>query len=264
MAETSKPEARAITTGALLFGTPIAYIAIWAAILAVTGAIPFSFVVGGAGSFPIALGLLGTTAAAIGPVAGFIACIIGREINTFLTPWTTGNPLGPIYDAISVFAVGLLLQKDIRLRIVGYLMGVASYCFSASTFIITGLGLTPEGAIRWFDIFLPGSTDALIGLILALTAFTPYMRRFLQSENPLLMAFAILSITYFSFSIQHMIGWGVFTIQYLYPLDGSIYIAFYFTWWERAFLAATGTFMGTAILYAIRKVGLQKPAMAVY
>ncbi len=261
MTESIEPEPRVIMEGALVFGTPVAYIAIWAAIIAVTGAIPFSFIIGGAGSFPIALGLLGTTAAAIGPISGTIAVLIGRLINVFLTPWTASNPLGPFYDSLGTLGCGLLLQKDFRIRLIGYLMGLGGYLFYSLSFLIIG---TDISRLFTLDVFIPGSVVAVPALIMGILGLTPYLRKFLESENLLHFIIGIIIISYFPFSIQHMIGGGIFVIQNVFPLDAAIFVAIYFTWWERLSLAAIGIVLGFAILIALRKVELKKPTNAVY
>jgi len=78
------------------------------------------------------------------------------------------------------------------------------------------------------------------------------------------LAIGLVVVAYFPFAIQHMLGWGLFTLRNNFPLDGSIYIAVYFTWWERLSLATVGIVVGFFVVIALRQIGLAKPRDAAY
>jgi len=103
----SKPKGRLY-----LFGTPIAWVAVYGALVGVTSLVPILPYAGGGGFWPLATPLAGIAPLILGPVGGIAAAIVGGIIGMFISP--PAYPLG-IVDAVCVVVlpsifVGLALN----------------------------------------------------------------------------------------------------------------------------------------------------------
>jgi hypothetical protein len=82
-----------------IFGTPIAWIAVYGALIGVTSLVPVLPYAGGGGFWPLATPLAGIAPLILGPVGGIVAAVVGGIIGMFIAP--PAYPLG-IIDAVSV------------------------------------------------------------------------------------------------------------------------------------------------------------------
>jgi hypothetical protein len=96
--------------GVTIGGAPVAYTAIFAALVAVLAFIPASVVVGGmGGGWPFwdvitpAVGLL------LGPIAGPIAATIGVVVGGVVAPYTNLGPWGFLIGAMAAFTVAMTM-----------------------------------------------------------------------------------------------------------------------------------------------------------
>ena len=77
---------------ATIGGAPIAFVIVLATVIAVLSCIPFSIVLSGGSSFPMAQGVYSFNGWVLGPWAGFVASAIGALVGVFLAPHTAGIP----------------------------------------------------------------------------------------------------------------------------------------------------------------------------
>jgi|GEM_PF-305952 len=96
--------------GVAIDGAPVAYLIALAAAVAALSFIPFSVILAAGGSFPLSQGIYGLVGWILGPVAGGIACGIGRLIGVFVAPHTAGPvPLASVWGAaIASLAAGTM------------------------------------------------------------------------------------------------------------------------------------------------------------
>jgi len=80
-------------------GTPIAWIAVYGALVGVTSLVPILPYAGGGGFWPLATPLACIAPLILGPAGGIIAAFVGGIIGMFIAP--PAFPLG-IIDAVSV------------------------------------------------------------------------------------------------------------------------------------------------------------------
>jgi len=287
IAEEEVPVVPLVSAG-MIHGVPIAYIAIWAALIAVASLIPISIVIGGGGSFPASYSLLALVGILLGPVAGAIATTIGVYLGAFIAPYTAGImfPFGQLGDVLATFAAGLITMKaenkqKERLYLLIAALGVIPIMLMFwSTFFIFNLWCIPPGSEEQFawipreyfrtcaspfpDLILVLCFDFLPGLILFLVTMK-WVRQWIQSENPFLLAIGVFVISYFVLNTyQHYWGWFWFEIITYYPLPADIAIVMLFTWWERLYFSATAAVIGAAVIIALRKAGIRKPLYAIW
>jgi len=258
----SEEEVVPLVSAGMIDGTPIAYIAIWAALVAIMAMLPFSVVIGGGGSFPMSLFIYGLVGILLGPIAGAIATAIGSIIAVIIAPYTSiFGFLGFIPPTVATFMAGLITYKkgkpmlNILIAIVGALLLVVVFYFS---FPISGVDvLKPE-------VVLIGVTDFWPGWILLLVT-SKWIRDWVQSEDPVKLALSVFIITYFvNNTYEHYIGWIMFNFTYGLPIDVCIWIIFAFTWWERLAMGVSGMVIGTAVIIALRRAGIRKPIYTIW
>ena len=85
-----------------IFGTPIAWIAVYGALVGVTSLVPILPYAGGGGYWPLATVIAALGALILGPIGGAVAAFIGGIIGMFIAP--PAFPLG-IVDAIAVVMI---------------------------------------------------------------------------------------------------------------------------------------------------------------
>lgn len=89
----SGPERRVVfLDSASIGGAPVAYVVVFAAVIAAFSFVPFSIVFSGGSSFPMSQGIYPLTGWVLGPWAGAAACGVGALLGVFLAPHTAGMP----------------------------------------------------------------------------------------------------------------------------------------------------------------------------
>ncbi|MEM2896423.1 MAG: hypothetical protein QXG01_02430 [Candidatus Bathyarchaeia archaeon] len=258
--------------GALIGGAPISQVAIWAAIIAVTGMIPFSVVIGGGGTFPISSTLAPLSGILLGPIGGFVAVIIGGYIDLAIAPYTATLGLASPWSlAIATLCAGLIAYKPKNYWWIPAILAPVAIFWTYASFPIAGLTFPyakPLAPFEWLEGpyvgFLLGWTDAWPSWILFL-ATVKWLRKWISSTSPIKVGAAIWIITYFTLSgIEHYIGWGIFEIMYKLTLDVCVWVILLFTWWERLVMATVGGIIGTAVVFALRRAGLRKPEYTIW
>ena len=255
--EEIKGEERKVIVGGKLFGAPIAYIAIWGAIIAVAGMIPFSVIVGGGGSFSMSSTILALTAIVLGPLAGFLAVLIGAIIDLVIAPYSPFGPIAPIIPAFAAFVAGLAVSERKTFRISALVIGVAElFLFWTAVEIGTGAPFS--------QLVIVGSTAEIPAIILFAISL-PFIDKWVRSDNPLKLTLGVFITSYFAVSaIEHCTGSTLWQVLFGLPINIWIFVFVALAWWERITIAVIGTIIGVPVIIALRKATLIKPDYAAY
>jgi len=257
--EMPKGEKREVTgLGAVAIGgTPVAYVAIMAAIVVAFAFVPASIVIGGAGqgwpAHDILHPLIGLL---LGPIAGPLASVVGIFIGNALAPYTSLGPWAMLLGAMSSFSVGMAVQKGkwywLAPWVITLILHVV-YFFQAS-----GQGV---GVALWFsNTFL-----ITLGLILMVI---PQVRRWavetIQSSSVNWQMGAALYILFlFGSTAGIQAPWVIWYAQSPWPPEAwpGIVPAVLL---ERGIFPLIGALIGLGVIAALRRSAFVKPKMAGY
>lgn len=243
--------------GVSIDGTPIAYIIVWSAILAVLSFIPIpvSVVLGIGGTFPLSQALYALTGFVLGPWAGALAAGVGRLIGIFAAPHTAAAGLPSVLFAIIWAAAGgILVQKKSRL----WLGMLAVFAFAYLVYIGLALGKDVD-----IGLAVLNTLTNLSGLILWVLPTRALARRWIADQNPVKLAAGLalgswivntLGHTFSNAWMYYTVGWPANVWRVLIPVIPA----------EQAFRAIVGTVIGMGVILGLRAIGLVKPAKAGY
>ncbi len=244
----------------LLAGAPISQVAVWAAIIAVAGTIPWIFPMqGGGGAFPMSIPVAPLAGIVLGPVAGFAACLVGGAIDLIIAPYTAGiGLLSPFSIAFAALGAGSLVQRPRRnLWLPGILAPIfLLWLWADFAFLVQDFPMP--------QILLVGGLDILpswiVGLAGARWAAKQIERNETQAAWRLFLALWILCY-YGVAAMQHGFEWAVWQMMFRFPAEPSIATSLAFTWWERIFIyAGIGALIGTPVILGLKRMGLRRPA----
>ena len=246
----------------LLAGAPISQVAVWAAIIAVAGTIPWIFPMqGGGGAFPMSIPVAPLAGIVLGPVAGFMACLIGGAIDLIIAPYTAGiGLLSPLSIAFAALGAGYLVQRP---RPNFWIPGLLAPIFLLSLWAVFAF------LVRDFpfpQILAVGGLDILPSWIVGLAGARWAAGRIQENgpQAPWKMFLAIWIVCYFGVAaMQHGFEWAVWQMMFRFPPEPSIATSLAFTWWERIFIyAGIGALIGTPVILGLKRMGLRRPAHA--
>ena len=242
--------------GVTIAGTPVAYVAIMAAIVAVFAFIPASVVIGGAGAtwpahdilHPL-IGLL------LGPIAGPIASIIGIFIGNALAPYTSLGPWAMLLGGMSAFTAGMVAQKGKWYWMVPWIATTllhVIYFFQASAEGV-GPGL-------WL------SNTFLITVALILFIIPPvrnWVVNTLTETSRWKLGVAMFLLFFFGGTAGIQAPWVVWYAQSPWPAEiwPTLVPAILL---ERGIFPIIGALIGIGVVTALRRSNFVKPKMAGY
>jgi hypothetical protein len=149
--------------GVTIGGTPVAYIAIMAAIVTVFAFIPASVVIGGGGGgWPLHDALHPLVGLLLGPIAGPLASVVGMLVGNAVAPYTNLGPESPLMGLMSALAVGCVTQKGKWYWMVPWVITLVAHV--VYFFLAAAQGI---GFLLWF------SNVFLVTLALILIAIPP-------------------------------------------------------------------------------------------
>jgi len=240
-----------------IYGAPISYVALLAAVTAVLQLIPFSVVLGPGISFPLSLATGGLMGILLGPWAGAIAVLIGGVIGVLIAPHTAFlGPLTILVLIMAPLASGLIATG--RRHIVGaYLIG-AAVVWWILYIVIDGF---PEDRL----ILLYPWRYLLPGLLLFIPGLNNKAVRLLHSENRLALAAALGYTIWISLQADHTIS-SIVGNLILFPLPEEVYrfLLLFIIGAERGALTLVGVVIGMGVIFGLRRMGIQKPEQGVW
>lgn len=235
-----------------LFGVPVAYIAIWAAVYAVASILPAIPLVGG-GTFGAQEFILPLAGILFGPIGGAIAAGLGGLIASFIGPATAYFGVFTFYShAIGAFVAGLLMQNTKTSRLISLAL------------LIVAMAAWP--LLPWFSTigsyvyaewaYWPMHLTALIGLLL-----TPWAVEKIRTFDPKQVWMGVAVISWTAYMINHV--WVSLGFSYLYPQGPESWV---FAFWsgivpaQRLLLTAASTIVGAALIVGLHRAGVRFPA----
>ena len=262
MSEEQSPREATVSSRTLIAGAPISQVAVWAAVVAVAGTIPWIFPMqGGGGGFPMSIPIAPIVGVILGPIAGFIAVLVGGAIDLIIAPYTAQiGILSPLTIAFAALGAGYLVQRPKRNLLIPGILGAFFWVWLQLDYALI------VNDYPFPQILLVGGTDMvpswIIGLVFSGWAAKQIQESDVKSFWKLFLGLWV--VAYFGVgAMEHGIGWAVWEIMYKYPAEGSIAVVLALTWWERIFLyAGSGALVGTALILALKRMSLRRPEHA--
>jgi len=262
----SKTKSRYVSRSQL-FGSPIAWIAVYAALVGVTSLVPVLPYAGGGGYWPLATPIAALAPLLIGLPGGVVASFVGGLIGMFIAP--PAYPLG-VLDAFNVAAtpailVGLALSMkkywkyfiplDL-LSVVAYFV-VMFYYPGAKVFAWAGVSLCCSPT----SYLISGLYYWLVPLVvLASPIGTKYIYNMARNTNVRSRSIGVFLGSWMAMNAYYY--WPAFWeywVLYSFPtaLLGVMNWAVY-SWYEPLF-AVLVTIIAVPLAEALRKSGMAKP-----
>ena len=230
-------------------GIPVAYLAIWAAIIAVSAILPAIPLVGG-GTFGGQEFILALPGLLFGPLGGLVAASVGSLIASLIAPATAYFGLLTFYvAAIAAAVAGLLMQNTRRSRLwvlVIYVVGAIAWPLMPGISSI-GAYVYAKGA------YWPMHATALLGLWASPWA-VKQIRTF--ETRPVALGVAVISWT--SYMINHL--WLSIGYSYLYPEGPDQWVFAFMSGivpLQRISLTLVSVVIGSALIIGLHRAGVR-------
>jgi len=243
--------------GVTIDGAPIAYIIVWAAVLAVLSfvPIPVSAVLGIGGTFPMSQAAYALVGFVLGPWAGALAAGIGRLIGIFTAPHTATAGIPSVLIAmVWAAAGGILVEKKGRNGLLALVVFVLAY-----------IGFVGRALTIDVDLGLAVQTTLtnLSGLILWILPTRTLARMWIAEKNPAKLAVGLALGCWMVNTYGHTFANAL--LYYLNPWPANIWrILIPIIPAEQIFRALVGAVIGVGVISGLRAIGLLKPAKAGY
>jgi len=253
----SKPKGRLY-----IFGTPIAWVAVYGALIGVTSLIPILPYVGGGGFWPLATPLAGIAPLLLGPGGGIAAAIVGGIIGMFIAP--PAYPLG-IVDATlvvvlpSIFVALAFNMKKCKWIFLGWqLLNTAAF-FIALYFYPGVVGGWPP--ISTSSYFLSTLYYWLLPIIVLLSPLgTKYVYNWSRSAKPRQRTIGIFIGTWMAMNSWFISpSYWLYWILFAYPSALLYLMAWGIYTWYMPLFAILMTLITVPITEALRRSGMAKP-----
>ncbi len=263
----SKPKGRSY-----IFGTPIAWIAAYGALVGVTSFVPLLPYPGGGGYWPLAVVLACVAPLVLGPIPGIISSFVGGVIGMFIAPGA--YPLG-IFDAFQVATIpaimaGLALNTGPKKywALFAGVLAVATLSFFVIMYVypcipcMTG-GWAPVSPTDYFLVLL--YYWLLPGVVLLSPLGSKYIYKWARSSDLKERFAGIFFGTWMGMNAFYVTPtfWSFWYI-YEYP-SGLLYFqaALIYTWYMPLFAILT-TFIAAPMATALGKSGMAKPPNVIW
>lgn len=241
-----------------LFGAPISYIALMAAVTAVLQLIPFSVVLGSGVSFPLSLSVTGLIGILLGPWAGAIAVLIGSSIGVMIAPHTAW--LGPITVIVMVaapLATGLITTG--RRYIVGIYLLAATAVWLILFLATNGFPTeSPASLLQPWRYLVPG-------ILLFVPKINEKAIRLLSSERRLALGVALGYLIWIGSQTEHTLSSIIGNlILFQLPEETWSFLTLYIIGAERGALTLVGLVIGMGVILGLRNMGSRKPVQGTW
>jgi len=255
-----KGEERKIQTlsGAMIDGSPIAYIVVLAAITTALSFIPFSIVLSSGGSMPLSQAILPLTGWLLGPIAGAVASGIGTLISIFLAPYNGGIPILSIGAAMltSFIAGTMVLGKKRRY----WWLGITIATIIA--LLIYGNRAINQNGISYYNFVLGAFID-WSSVILFVLPTRNLFGKLINSQNLLWVSIGLFGGTWMVSGLAH--GNLVAITYTLFNWPAEVWLALIpIIPVENLVRSIVGVVIGVGVISGLRAIGLVKPTEAIY
>jgi hypothetical protein len=243
--------------GPAVDGAPIAYIIVWAAVLAVLSfvPIPVSAVLGIGTAFPMSQAAYALTGIVLGPAGGALAAGIGRLIGILTSPHTAtvGIP-SVIVAVIWAAAGGVLVEKKRR-----------NWLPALVLFVLAYLAFVGRALARDVDLSLAVQNTAtnLSGIALWLLPTRLLARDWIADESPAKLGAGLALASWTVNACGHTVGSAL--SYYINPWPANVWRGLILIIpAEQLVRAIVGTVIGIGVITGLRAIGLVKPTRAGY
>jgi hypothetical protein len=243
--------------GAAIDGAPVAYVIVWAAVLAVLSFIPLPVapVLGIGGSFPMSQAAYALVGIVLGPWGGALAAGIGRLIGIFTAPHTATAGLPSVLIAV-VWAAGggILVEKKGQ----KWLMALAFYVLAYFAYV--GRALTRDVSL---SLAIQTTLSNLSGILLWLLPTRLLARDWISEKQPARLAAGLALGCWIVNTCGHTFA-NALTFQ-INPWPANVWrILIPIIPVEQISRTIFGTVIGVLVISGLRAIGLVKPSKAGY
>lgn len=232
-------------------GIPVAYLAVWAAIIAVAAVLPAIPLVGG-GTFGGQEFILALPGLLFGPWGGAVAAGVGSLIASFIAPATAYFGLGTFYVAVvAALTAGLLMKntRGARIAVVG-LYAVGALAWPLLPWFSNIGSYVYAKAAYW-----PMHLTMILGVLAS-----PWAVRQIRTFEPKRVAAGVAVISWTAYMVNHL--WLSLGYSYLYPEGPDQWV---FAFWsgivpaQRVILTAVSVIIGAALIVGLQRAGVRFP-----
>jgi hypothetical protein len=243
--------------GVTIGGTPVSYVAIMAAIVAVLAFVPASVVVGGmGGGWPLHDAIHPLVGLLLGPIAGPIASVVGILIGNAIAPYTNLGPWSFMIGLMSAFSVGMVTQRGKWYWLVPWLITLVFHV--VYYFLATNYGISPG---MWFsNVF----TVTIALILIAIPQVRDWaVRTVKESSVGWQMGVALYIIFFFGSTAGIQANWtpGFATAPWPAEVWPALIIIILL---ERVVFTLVGVIVGLGVIAALRRSSFVKPKLAGY
>jgi len=243
-------------------GTPIAWIAVYGALVGVTSLVPILPYAGGGGFWPLATPLACIAPLILGPAGGIIAAFVGGIIGMFIAP--PAFPLG-IIDAVSVVVLPAIFVA------LALNMKKAKWIFLAWQVIITAIFFVvmfvyPGVSGGWPPIatssyFLATLYYWLLPIIVLLSPIgTKYIYEWTRSAQAKQRSIGVFLGSWMAMNAWFLSpSFWVYWILFAYPSPLLYLMAWGIYTWYMPIIAIIITLITVPITEALRRSGMARP-----
>jgi predicted membrane protein len=242
---------------ATIGGAPVAFVVVLATVVAVLSFIPFSIVLSGGSSFPMAQGVYSFNGWMLGPWAGFVASAIGSLVGVFLAPHTAGIPWLSVTGAglAALYAASLKptgRQALWLLLSVGTIGGWTSFYYVA----VHLNGVDPA-------VFIVAYLTHIFSTVLFLSPARTWIGRLIASPDLRRVSIGVFFGTWIAASLMMFyMSWLSYLIL-TWP-EEVFYIFFVMVPLENLARSFIGAIIGTGVIAGLRAMTLVKPPQAMF
>jgi hypothetical protein len=253
MAETQPVQAK--ESVATIFGAPISWVALYAALVGATSLIPLIFYAEGGGYTALSSPLGLFAGLVLGPIPGFIATLAGSIIILMLNPAAMSvGPIGLVNPSIQPLFAGLVVNKKwyyaTGAGIVAQIVG-----FQIVPWIFPGpiAGYATHDPVAMFMATWVYWGGVVVGLI----TFPTIVPKWIMSNDPKKLFVCNLCLMW---GVFDGIGgtWWANNLIFGTPPGLVIFITTYLVPWQRLIAYPAAAIIGSSLIIALRKAKLRK------
>ena len=232
-------------------GIPVAYLAIWAAIIAVAAILPAIPLVGG-GTFGGQEFILALPGVLFGPLGGLVAAAVGSFIASLIAPATAYFGLLTFYvAAIAALTAGLLMKNTRSARfwvLVLYIVGALAWPLVPA---FSSIGAYVYAKFAYWPMHATG----LLGIWAS-----PWAVKQIRTFDPKRVPQGMAVISWTAYMVNHL--WLSLGYSYLYPEGPDQWVFAFMSGivpGQRIVLTLVSAIIGSALVIALHRAGIRFP-----
>lgn len=244
--------------GAAIGGAPVAYVIVFAAVVAVLSFIPFSIALSAGSSFPVAQGVYSLMGWLLGPWAGVVASGVGSLVGVLLAPHTAGVPWitvgGAAFGALCAGAIAPgKARRPLALALVAVIVVMVTV-FTHHAVVVNGVRPL---------VFFTGYLTHFAAIALFVLPTRTWMGRLIVSADLKRVAVGLFLGTWTAASLMMF---GESMVSYLlFNWPGELFVLFAgIVPVEHTARSVVGAVIGTGVISGLRAMALVKPREATY